>query len=143
MSVPYLDAVLEEVAGRAVALLLVQGLAEDDDLLKEEDPPLLHPGQKAPVLVRDHERVLEEQPALGHDLTLERREAWRGNKCTVAHCSPNAGSGPICGSRKHFYGSPVLWFPTFCFKLLLFQNIFKKSVPKKKQRFSWIESKIQ
>ena len=51
------------------------------------------------------------------------------------HCFPNTGSGPICGSRKHFYGSPDLLFPTFCFKLLLFQNIFKKAFPKKAKIF--------
>ena len=55
----HLDAVLEEVAQSGVPLLLVQGLTEDDDLLEEEDPPLLHPGQEASVLVRHHEGVLQ------------------------------------------------------------------------------------
>ena len=33
----------------------------------------------------------------------------------IEHWFPNTGSGTICGSRKHFYGSPDLLFPTFCF----------------------------
>ncbi|KAG7265785.1 hypothetical protein CRUP_006447 [Coryphaenoides rupestris] len=35
-------------------------LAEDDDLLEEEDPSLLHPGQQAAVLVGHHEGILQQ-----------------------------------------------------------------------------------
>lgn len=47
----HLDAVLEEVTRSGVALFFVQGLAEDDDLLEEENSSLLHPGQKSSILV--------------------------------------------------------------------------------------------
>ena len=51
LSCTNLDAVLEEVARSREALLFVYGLAEDDDLLKQEESPLFHPGQKPSVLV--------------------------------------------------------------------------------------------
>lgn len=65
-----LYAVLEEIAGYRVAFLLVKGLAEDDNLLEEENTPLPHARQDAGVLVTHHEGVLEQKPALGHDFTL-------------------------------------------------------------------------
>lgn len=69
----HLDAVLEEVARSREALLFVYGLAENDNLLKEEDSPLLHPGQKPPILVQNHEGVLKEQSALSYNFTLKKK----------------------------------------------------------------------
>lgn len=46
-----LDVVLKEVARSGKALLSVQGLAKDDNLLKQEDSSLLHPGQKSSILI--------------------------------------------------------------------------------------------
>lgn len=66
-----LDAVFEEVAGSGEALLLIQWLTKNDDLLKQKHPPLLHSGQKPSVLVRHHEGVLEDQSALCHNFTLK------------------------------------------------------------------------
>lgn len=63
-----LDALLELVArgGRALA----EELAEDDDLLKEEDPALLAARQNARVLFRYKERLLLQQFTLAGQLTL-------------------------------------------------------------------------
>lgn len=55
----YLDAVLVEEAWQGEAFLLVKGLAKDDQLLKEEDSPLLHPAEQTALWVRHHERVLQ------------------------------------------------------------------------------------
>lgn len=51
LSCTNLYAVLKEVARSGEALLFVKGLAEDDDLLKQEDSPLFHPGQKSSILI--------------------------------------------------------------------------------------------
>lgn len=67
-----LDAVFEEVARSGEALLLIQRFAENDDLLKQKHPPLLHSGQKPAILVRHHEGVLEDQSALCHNFTLKK-----------------------------------------------------------------------
>lgn len=67
----HLDAVLEQEARRGEALLLVQRLAEDDDLLEQEHPPLSAARQEPRVLVCDQERVLQEQLALGDNFTLK------------------------------------------------------------------------
>lgn len=71
----YLDAVLIEEARHGEASLLVQGLAEDDQLLKEENSPLLHPTQQTPLRVGHQECVLEQEAALGHDLPLEKERS--------------------------------------------------------------------
>lgn len=70
--VSYLDAVLVQEAWQREALLLVEGLAKDDQLLKEEDSPLLHPAKHTTLWVRHHEGVLQQKAALSHDLPLER-----------------------------------------------------------------------
>lgn len=70
--VSYLDAVFVEEAWQGEAFLLVEGLAKDDQLLKEEDSPLLHPPMQTVLWVRHHERVLQQKPALSHDLPLKR-----------------------------------------------------------------------
>lgn len=75
----YLDAVLEQIAWSREALFLIQWLTEDDDLLEEEDTPLLGPGQEAGVLIRHQERVLEEEPALSYNFALK---THRGKKKT-------------------------------------------------------------
>lgn len=77
-SLQYLDAMLVEEAGHGEASLLVQGLTEDDNLLEEEDSPLLHPGQETSVRVGHQEGVLQEEPALGYNLPLWRREKETG-----------------------------------------------------------------
>lgn len=69
---------LVEEAGHGEASLLVQGLTEDDNLLEEEDSPLLHPGQETSVRVGHQEGVLQEEPALGYNLPLWRREKETG-----------------------------------------------------------------
>ena len=74
----YLDTVLEQESWHGEALFFIQRLAENDDLLEAEHPPLFAARQQPRVLVRDQERVLQEQLALGHDLTLERGEGCRG-----------------------------------------------------------------
>lgn len=74
----YLDAVLEQEPWRGEALLLVERLTENDDLLKEEDPPLLAARQEPCILLRDQERVLQEQLALGNNFTLKRGKGGKG-----------------------------------------------------------------
>lgn len=69
----YLDAVLIEKSWQREAFLLFKGFTEDDQLLKEEDSPLLHPPKMPAIWVGHHERVLQQKAALGHDLPLERR----------------------------------------------------------------------
>lgn len=64
----YLDALFKLVprGGRALA----EKLAEDDYLLKEEDPALLAAGQDAGVLLRHKESLLLQQLALAGQLPL-------------------------------------------------------------------------
>ena len=69
----HLDAALKRVPGQREALLLVDWLAEDDQLLKQEDPPLPAPGQDVVLLLADGECVLLQQLPLGGDLALEQR----------------------------------------------------------------------
>lgn len=66
-----LDAVLKEVSWSGEALLFVKRFAKDNYLFKQEHSSLLHPGQKPSVLVRHHEGILEQQPALCHNFTLK------------------------------------------------------------------------
>lgn len=68
----YLDAVLIEESRQREAFLLFEGLAEDDQLLKEEDSPLLHPAEMSAIGVGYHERVLQQKAALSNNLPLER-----------------------------------------------------------------------
>lgn len=68
----YLDAVLIEEPWQREALLLLERLAEDEQLLKEEDSPLLHAAVKPALWVGHHERVLQQKAALSHDLPLDR-----------------------------------------------------------------------
>lgn len=56
--VTHLNAVLEDVPRDGEAFLAVDWLAEDDQLLEEEDPPLLGPRQEAALLLGDGESVL-------------------------------------------------------------------------------------
>lgn len=73
----YLDAVLVEEARQTQTRLLIQGFAEDDQLLKQEHSPLLHPTEQNPLRVGHHEGVLEQQPALGCNLPLGATEKVR------------------------------------------------------------------
>lgn len=74
ISVGYLDAVLIEKARQGETFLLVKGLAKDNQLLKEEDSPLLHPAKHTALWVRHHECVLQQKAALSHNLALEREK---------------------------------------------------------------------
>ena len=67
----HLNAVFKQIAWHGEAFLLVQRLTEDDYLLKEEDTSLLHAGQKAAILIRNHESVLQEQSSLCYDFPLK------------------------------------------------------------------------
>lgn len=69
----HLDAVFEGVPRHGGAFLLVEGLAENDQLLEEEDPPLSGSGRDAVFLLADKEGVLLEQLPLGGDLALGQR----------------------------------------------------------------------
>ena len=69
-----LDAVLKDVSRDGETFLPVDWLAEDDHLLKKEDPSLFGSGQEATVLLGDGEGVLLEQLALGRDLPLVPRQ---------------------------------------------------------------------
>lgn len=73
----YLDAVLIEESWQREAFLLFERLTEDNQLLKEEDSPLLHPTVMPAIWVRHHECVLQQKAALSHDLPLERRSRGR------------------------------------------------------------------
>lgn len=66
----HLDAVLVEEARQRETLLLVQGLAEDDQLLKQEDPPLLHSAERTTLWVRHQKCVLKQKASLSHHLPL-------------------------------------------------------------------------
>ena len=70
LSCTHLDAIFEEVARSRKAFLFVQGLAENNYLLKQKHPPFFHPRQEASILVWNHEGVLEEQSALSYNFTL-------------------------------------------------------------------------
>lgn len=77
----YLDAVLIEESCQREALLLFQRLAEDDQLLKEEDSSLLHPAVVPTIWVGHHERVLQQKAALSHKPPLDGR--GRGSRFAV------------------------------------------------------------
>lgn len=70
----HLDAVFEGVPRQGETFLLVDGLAENDQLLEEEHPPLSGSGRDGGVLLADEEGVLLEQLSLRGDLTLGRQE---------------------------------------------------------------------
>lgn len=67
----HLDAVFKGVAWRREAPLLVNGLTENDQLFKEENPSFSGSGQDTALLLTDEEGVLLEQLPLGCDLPLE------------------------------------------------------------------------
>ena len=69
----HLDAVLVEEARQGEPFLLVEGLTEDEQLLKEEDSPLLHPAKHTALWVTHHECILQQKAALSHDLPLKRK----------------------------------------------------------------------
>ena len=76
----HLDAVFEGVPGQGEAFLLVDGLAENDQLLEQEHPPLSGSGRDAVFLLADKEGILLEQLPLGGDLALGRQaRAMNGN----------------------------------------------------------------
>lgn len=79
----YLDAVLEQESWHGEALFLVKWFTKYDDLLEEEDPPLLAARQKSRVLVCYQECVLQEQLPLGHNFTLREHGTKEGEKKTL------------------------------------------------------------
>lgn len=72
-SAAHLDAVFEGVPWQREAFLLVDGLAENDQLLEQEHPPLSGSGRDVVFLLADKEGVLLEQLPLGGDLALGRQ----------------------------------------------------------------------
>lgn len=73
-AVTHLDAVLEDVSRERETFLPVDRLAEDYQLLEEEDPSFLCSGEEAAVLLGDSEGVLLEQFSLRRDLPLAPRQ---------------------------------------------------------------------
>lgn len=67
----YLNAVFKGIAWQREAFFLLQWFAEDDELLKQEDPPLPGSGQKTTFLLTDGESILLEQFPLSCDLPLK------------------------------------------------------------------------
>lgn len=67
----YLDAVFKSVPWQREAFFLIDWLTENDQLLKQEDPPLPRPGHEATFLLTDREGVLLEQLPLSCDFTLK------------------------------------------------------------------------
>lgn len=71
---PHLDAALVHISRlRSTSHSSPQGLAEDDDLLKEEDTPLSTPGREEPpsLGLRNPECVLAQELPLSSQFTLE------------------------------------------------------------------------
>lgn len=69
----HLDAVLIKKTRHGETPLLIQGFAENNNLLKKEDSSLLHPAQQATIRVRHHKGVLQKESTLSHDLPLKDR----------------------------------------------------------------------
>ncbi len=67
----HLYAVFKYVSWQREAFFLINWLAEDDQLLKQEDPPLFGPGQDAAFLLADREGILLEQLPLSCDFPLK------------------------------------------------------------------------
>lgn len=86
----HLDAVFEGVPRQGETFLLVDGLAENDQLLEEEHPPLSGSGRDGVVLLADEEGVLLEQLSLRSDLTLGQEGIpISGNSFTSTKISKN------------------------------------------------------
>lgn len=86
----HLDAVLERVPWQRQTFLLVDGLAENNQLLEEENPPLSGSGRDAVILLADEEGVLLEQLPLGGDLALGREDAQQSMGNTPSPPPPPA-----------------------------------------------------
>lgn len=67
---PHLDAVLKYVSRNWESFLPINRLTKNDDLLEQEDSPLLRPGQEATVLFCDSKSVLLKQLSLCCDFPL-------------------------------------------------------------------------
>lgn len=67
----YLDAVFKYVPWQQKSLFLISWLAEDDQLLEQEDTPLPCSGQEAGFLLADRESILLEQLPLSCDFPLK------------------------------------------------------------------------
>lgn len=83
----YLDAVLKQESWHREALFFIKWFTENDDLLKEENPPLFTPRQKSRILVSDQECVLQEQLALGNNFTLKGGQRKRREHFTLVKIS--------------------------------------------------------
>lgn len=77
----YLYTVFKGVAWQREAFFLLQRLAEDDELLKQEDPPLPGSGQETTFLLADGESILLEQFPLSCDLPLKHMTDRRRQVC--------------------------------------------------------------
>lgn len=82
----HLDAVLVEEARQRGTLLLVQGLAEDDELLEQEDPPLLHSAERTALWVRHQEGVLKQEATLSHNLPLRAEQGALTEELDLLSC---------------------------------------------------------
>lgn len=67
----HLDAVFKSVPWQREALFLVNWLTKNDQLLKQENPPLLGSGQEAIFLLTDRERILLKKLPLSCDFPLK------------------------------------------------------------------------
>lgn len=67
----HLDAIFKSVPWQRETFFLIDWLTEDDELLKQEDPPLLGFGQEATFLLTDREGILLEQLPLSCDFPLK------------------------------------------------------------------------
>lgn len=119
----YLDAVFVEEAGQGEAFLLVKGLAKDDQLLKEEDSPLLHTAEQPSLWVRHQERVLQQQAALSHNLPLKMNQMEGIRK----QAAQNALSSVVLLSLMWLLTSNPCKRPTFIISLHLFGTMHMTS----------------
>lgn len=67
----YLNAVFKNVSWQQETFFLINWLAEDDELLKQEYPPLAGSRQEATFLFTDREGILLQQLPLSCDLSLK------------------------------------------------------------------------
>lgn len=81
----HLDAVLVEEPRQRETLLLIKGLAEDDELLEQEHPPLHHSAERTALWVRHQKRVLKQKATLSHNLSL--KQQVREISITLGFCS--------------------------------------------------------
>ena len=84
-----------------------------EELKKEQDTSshLERMKKNLEVTVKDLQHRLDEAENLAMKGGKKQLQKLEGR---VSHCFPSSGSGPICGSRTHFCGSPN-FRSRFCF----------------------------